>query len=283
MDEFYEVINLEMTASCTPIIFALHIFDSLLTNHPSLLFLHNYVMCCRYCDTYEFYEFITLFIYWIINILAYVCELEELITMKYKDQEFRFHDNLYKTLIQMLRIQTPDVDPIFPFTLPICIDVTLADPAQFNPPMPKRTINKQTELVKIDEMGELTTDLPPILYDQCLLDISSIQNLQQAGFDDVGIQYLQVEHLLYSLNNHIQEYGTSVFWASEAVTDRPVLSVFNQEACVHTGLTTLVHTALQNPCRILMQEYPKWMKPLLNVIPEAFTFEERHAYMYGME
>lgn len=203
--------------------------------------------------------------------------------MKYHNQEFHFQENIYKTLIQILRIENPEVDPILPFTFPTCIDVILHDPEQFNPRISNRTINKQTELVKIEEMEELTTDVPPILYDQCLIDESSIQSLQQAGFDDVGIQYLQVEHLLYSLNNHIQEYGTSVFWAGEAMTDRPVLSVFNQETCIHTGLTTLVHAAMQNPCRVLMQEYPKWMKPLLNVIPEAFTFEERHAYLYEME
>ena len=47
MDDFYDVINVELTASCTGIVFALHIFDALLTNYPLFSFLREYAMCSR--------------------------------------------------------------------------------------------------------------------------------------------------------------------------------------------------------------------------------------------
>lgn len=202
--------------------------------------------------------------------------------MKHEGVEFTFHDNLLKTLFYVLQCQHPDITFHALFNQPIIIDFTILLPDEL-PKKPSFTVgkvNKHADPVKIEELEELSDDLPSILQSTCLLPPLHLPRLQEAGFDKKGLLFLQAEYLLYHLNQHVIEYGSSFFWESETIETRPVLSSFKPEDCLHTGLTRLVHTALQNPCRLLMKEYPVWMVPLLTCLPEAFPFEERRGYLY---
>lgn len=202
--------------------------------------------------------------------------------MKHEGVEFTFHDNLFKTLFYAFQHKHPDVEFHALFAQPVTIDFTILLPDELSrmPSFTAGKINKHADLVKIEELEELSDDLPPILQSTCLLPPMHLTRLQEAGFDKKGLLFLQAEYLLYHLNQHIIEYGSSFFWESETIEVRPVLSSFKQENCIHTGLTRLVHTALQNPCRLLMNEYPIWMVPLLTCLPEVFPFEERRDYLY---
>ena len=196
------------------------------------------------------------------------------IRMKYQDIQLLFAGNVYHTIYSVLIRANPLANYSSPFDVHD-IDLTVLREEQFPSCLDNQVmVNQKAEIMNIEEVEELN-EKPPQFLEKVLSDQSSIPNLSNSGITHNGCMLIIIERLLYRLNDHLQEYGTSYLWPDSS----PEIISFSTQTHVHTGLCCFLHNVLQNGFLILTCNYPSWITTLLHLVPEAFSFRERHDYL----
>ena len=194
--------------------------------------------------------------------------------MRYQDIELLFANNVYNTFYSVLIRANPLAKYSSPFDV-YDIDLTVLREEQFPSCFDNQVmVNQKAEIMNIEEVEELN-EKPPQFLEKVLSDQSSIPNLYDTGIAHNGCILILVERLVYRLNEHLQEYGTSYLWPNSS----PEITSFSTQTHVHTGLCCFLHNVLQNSFLILTCNYPSWITALLHLIPEAFSVHERHDYL----
>lgn len=198
------------------------------------------------------------------------------VIMKYHDITMTFTNNVFNTIYLVLK----QVDPTSTYKSPFGvhdIDLTVLQEEQLPSCLANQVmVNQKADVMKIEEVEELH-DKPPELLEKVLEDHSLVQSLSEAGISDYGCLLILIERIIYRLNEHIKEYGTSYLWPDASHVE---ITTFSVKTRVHTGLCCFLHNILQNSFYILSGNYPSWVTGILHVIPEAFSFSERHDYLY---
>lgn len=186
-----------------------------------------------------------------------------------------FTDNVYKTLFTVLKRVDPSASYENAFGT-YSIDLTVLREEQLPSCLDNQVmVNQNADIIVMDEVEELD-EKPPRFLEDILSDQSSISILRKEGIDEYGCMLLFIERLVYLLNEHLQEYQTSYLWPDSY----PEITPFSTQTHVHTGLCCLLHNTLQSSYVILTSNYPSWLTTILNVIPEAFSFRERHSFLF---